>query len=459
MSFLKYFGYSNKPSRNEDNAGVQPLQFVVPLEPSAAESNDASFTIPRNAWGKDANNNSSTTILGDWGLKLQYLNNSEQCLVCCINDDETPLALLLPNPKVPAAPVTTTGLQVCCFQQPHPSAQVIGSMRNHDFYEFATIGAMRTDQPESMQTITMNIINNNNNNAKQCLVLQSGDKNPWVYTSDRFIYLNDNDKTTKCARISKQSASQSWKIKATCGKAVVDPFLLILHTICANRLLHLRHEQRDRSVATTGSVTPTVRRDQHNRSTIGTGSGIVGDETGAAPPESPAPPPLGTPDYDIDAAVWRRPEGNFVKYNCPLCGKKSVFINVERYESLDTRLGVVELKDDGRLYHRDERPIPSRMTAKGKWDHSKRDDMRAHHEKCHSDYAMVPAYAPQRVRTQGSQTPAAVKKRKREHEKAVRTARADRFKNGTQTAEDISFRQKEKVRVQEARKPKKTGDA
>ena len=183
------------------------------------------------------------------------------------------------------------------------------------------------------------------------------------------------------------------------------------------------------------------------------------DEAAAAAEAEAEEPPLQDPDNDDDSfggedlqgKLWVRPDGQYVKYPCPFCSSKSVYINPERYESLDLNLGELIVKDDGMLYHRDERPIPPRTMRSGKLDHSKRDTMRAHHERNHSEWAMPAAYAPLRSRNHAHQDANSVKIRKQIREKKNREARAERFENGTQTAEDIAYRNKEKARSRKNR--------
>lgn len=163
-------------------------------------------------------------------------------------------------------------------------------------------------------------------------------------------------------------------------------------------------------------------------------------------------------ELDVAAAVhYRKGDPNkYIKYVCPFCRgpkPKEIFINIDRYERIDLRDGQLILKADNKLYHRDEVPIPYRLRESGERDYQKSKDMQKHHEKAHPEQSVFPrAYAPLRAKGHARQDSASVKLRKRETEKAVRAARAERFKNGTQTNEDIEFRKKEKIRSAATRK-------
>ena len=85
--------------------------------------------------------------------------------------------------------------------------------------------------------------------------------------------------------------------------------------------------------------------------------------------------------------------------------------------------------------------------------------MRAHHQQFHPDAAMPAAYAPQRVRRAAFQDANSKNLRKRDHEKAVRQARNDRFKNGTATQDDYAYRKMEKERALLNRQKKKAAAA
>ena len=167
------------------------------------------------------------------------------------------------------------------------------------------------------------------------------------------------------------------------------------------------------------------------------------------------------PDFDPLTALWYRANdaATYIKYVCPFCPqgkKKSVFINSTRYETLDRRINdAIKEGQDGKFYHRDERPIPPRTMGSGKLDFSKRDTMRNHHLKEHPEETVMPvAYAPLRARAHKFQDPNSVRLRRKQHEKSVRDARAERFKNGTETEEDVAFRKKEAARSTDNRKKK-----
>ena len=141
---------------------------------------------------------------------------------------------------------------------------------------------------------------------------------------------------------------------------------------------------------------------------------------------------------------------NFVKYECPFCDKKSVFIHKKLYDSVDpTKDNRLQFGEDGMLFHRDEYPIPCPIRGNSStYDYETRIRMRDPHEKFHEEYALPAAYA-KKNKPWGKEGKAA----KRKREKETRKARTKRRKEGKMTPEDEAYYARERQR----RRDKKDG--
>ena len=149
--------------------------------------------------------------------------------------------------------------------------------------------------------------------------------------------------------------------------------------------------------------------------------------------------------------AWRRADGDYVKYECPFCRNKVVYIKLDLYAGptpvLDNRL---ILKKD-RLYHRDEYALPSYLRGpkdepdKKKPDGKKRRTMRDHHQKHHPGEIMPRAYAKKYEDPVGGLTTPARRKLKNKRAKQVRDERVMRRDSGNPTESDEEFFKREKA--------------
>jgi hypothetical protein len=165
------------------------------------------------------------------------------------------------------------------------------------------------------------------------------------------------------------------------------------------------------------------------------------------------PMPVDNDDNDVvdrSASIWRRFGGEFVRYPCPVCQAKSVFININSYGPLNMPRMPDELMldDDNMLQHRDTYPIPSkRVGAHKKLDGEKAREMRRHFSEKHPGIPMPTAFAKKSI---GMPIPIGANKAKVKNDraKAARAARAKRKAEGTMTPEDEAYY---KSRRQQAR--------
>jgi hypothetical protein len=148
-------------------------------------------------------------------------------------------------------------------------------------------------------------------------------------------------------------------------------------------------------------------------------------------------------------ATWKLPghDGmHFIRYKCPFCEEKSVYINWDLYDGnlqdcTKPLCNAVRIGEDNKFYHRDNYPIPStRRGRKQKKVGEKRIDMRQHHRFMHPDEGMPMAYREQEVaRALPKDDPEERRKEKNAREKRLREERAARVKNGTATQEDLDY--------------------